>query len=424
MANVIQISSALAMASMIAVAAFAVAGPAKIIDRIDQVIAAKSDELIEVRRDIHRHPEVAGQEERTAGVIAKRLQSLGLEVRTDVGGHGVIGILKGGKPGPVVAYRADMDALASLDPDPVDFPSVYPGVRHVCGHDMHTTVALGIAEALSSVREDLGGTVKFIFQPAEETATGAKAMIKDGALIDPVPDAIFAVHCAPLPTGQFGSQVGMMLPGLDYVQIALSGDGDLGAAAEMCSAVVNGMNTTGGMAPQASVNDEALNAALVPGSFISSGVFSSVAEGDGWSIAGMVRASSEAVHAHAKQGIEEGLLALDLVGVAYKLNYTERAIPAVNNDADLVRAAEKVMRKLGGDQAVLVLEETTPFFSEDFSHFQQDVPGVMFFLGVANEAEGTMALPHHPMFVADEAAIAVGVRTMSMVMVDFLSHRP
>jgi amidohydrolase len=394
--------------------------PATTVERIDQVLESRSDNLIELRRDLHRHPEVAGEEERTARVIADHLRALGLEVSTGVGGHGVVGLLRGDRPGPVVAYRADMDAMATPAPDPVAFASENPGVRHICGHDVHVTVALGIAEVLAAVREDLGGTVKFLFQPAEETAEGARQMIASGALADPVPDAIYAVHCAPLPTGQFGSRAGVMLPGLDVVELTLSGDGDLAAAAEKCSQVIAAVSTTAGMSPPQGAGNDGIETALVPGAFISAGAFRSEADGDRWSITGMVRASSDAMHTQAKHGIEDGFAALDLPGVTYELNYTERAIAAVNNDAELVGQAEAVIRKLGGDQALLVIDELTPFFSEDFSFFQREVPGVLLFLGVSNDANGQLGLPHHPMFVADEDAIAIGVRTMSMVMLDFL----
>jgi hypothetical protein len=159
----------------------------ELLDRMDRRIEGAREELIAVRRDLHRHPEVSGQEERTASVVAARLQSLGLEIQTGVGGHGVVGILRGGRPGPVVAFRADMDAVYSGAPDPVPFASETPGVRHICGHDIHTTVALGIAEAMTAIRDELPGAVKFIFQPAEENVRGAGAMIADGVLEDPAP---------------------------------------------------------------------------------------------------------------------------------------------------------------------------------------------------------------------------------------------
>ncbi|MBK5099343.1 MAG: M20/M25/M40 family metallo-hydrolase, partial [Gemmatimonadetes bacterium] len=147
---------------------------------VDSRLFETRDELIEVRRDIHRHPEVSGREERTAGVVAGRLRALGLDVRTDVGGHGVVAVLRGSHPGPIVAFRADMDAVASRDPDPVDFASTVEGVRHICGHDIHTTVGLALAEGMAAIRDQLAGSVMLIFQPAEENATGARAMLEDG----------------------------------------------------------------------------------------------------------------------------------------------------------------------------------------------------------------------------------------------------
>ncbi len=153
-----------------------------LLERIGRGLESAKEQLIEVRRDIHRHPEPSGQEKRTAGIVAGRLRALGFEVRDSVGGHGVVAILRGGKPGRVAAFRADMDAVRSDSPDPVPFASQEPGVRHICGHDVHTTVGLGIAEGLAAVREDLPGTVVFIFQPAEENIQGARAMIDAGAL--------------------------------------------------------------------------------------------------------------------------------------------------------------------------------------------------------------------------------------------------
>jgi amidohydrolase len=293
---------------------------ASIGENIDRVLQQREAVLIEVRRDLHRHPELAGEEVRTAAVVAKHLRGLGLEVQTEVGGHGVIGLLRGALPGPVVAYRADMDAMASDAPDPVSFGSEAPGVRHICGHDMHVTVGLGIAEVLAASREQLAGTVKFVFQPAEESAEGARAMIVDGAMLDPAPRAIFAVHCAPLPVGQFGSRPGMMLPGLDIITIELTGEGDLSTAAEACAQVVAGVSSTTGLAPDHDGTEDALDAAMEPGSFISAGVFASEASADGWSIRAMARASSEAMHARAKRGVEEGLTALELGDVRYQLD--------------------------------------------------------------------------------------------------------
>jgi metal-dependent amidase/aminoacylase/carboxypeptidase family protein len=167
--------------------------------------------LVELRRDLHRHPELSNQESRTAGIVAARLRQLGLEVRTGVGGHGVVGILRGGRPGPLVAYRADMDAVRSVEPDPVEFRSVVPGVRHICGHDVHVTIGLGLASTLASLKPDLPGSVMFIFQPAEEIARGASAMVNAGLFAKEKPVAIFGLHTAPHEVGRLSSKAGQMM---------------------------------------------------------------------------------------------------------------------------------------------------------------------------------------------------------------------
>jgi metal-dependent amidase/aminoacylase/carboxypeptidase family protein len=171
--------------------------------QITTALAAAIPELIAFRRDLHQHPELSGEEVRTAELVAERLRRLGLEVQTGVGGHGVVGLLQGGRPGPVVAFRADMDAVPSADPDPVAFASLRSGVRHICGHDIHTTLGLALATGFAAVRRDLPGSVLFIFQPAEERATGARAMLTDGvfrlgrpAVVPRVPTSSGAVWTA------------------------------------------------------------------------------------------------------------------------------------------------------------------------------------------------------------------------------------
>ena len=199
-------------AVMVCVAAFPVAAQrASITQRIASYVDASSAEWIAVRRDLHQHPEVSGQEIRTSKIVADRLRKLGLDVRTGVGGHGVVGMLKGGRPGPIVAYRADMDAVRSGAPDPAAFPSLEPGIRHICGHDLHVTIALALASALAQVKAELPGRVMFIFQPAEENATGARAMLNDGLFASVKPDAIFGLHSAPFDAGLVSSKTGLMM---------------------------------------------------------------------------------------------------------------------------------------------------------------------------------------------------------------------
>ena len=190
----------------------ALQAPAALHDRIAAHVTSHEAEFIALRRDLHRHPELSGREARTAGIVAARLKSLGLEVRTGVGGHGVVGILTGGRPGPLVAYRDDMDAVPSTERDPAPFASEVPGVRHICGHDVHVAIGIGLASALASVRQDLPGRVMFIFQPSEERADGARAMIKDGLFtVGRTPVAIFGLHASPLEVGRITSKAGVMM---------------------------------------------------------------------------------------------------------------------------------------------------------------------------------------------------------------------
>lgn len=179
--------------------------------RIAAHLDATAAEWVAVRRDLHQHPELSGQEVRTSKVVADRLRKLGLDVRTGIGGHGVVGVLTGGRPGPLVAYRADMDAVRSTAPDPVAFPSVEPGIRHICGHDVHVTIGLALASALAQVKADLPGRVMFVFQPSEENATGARAMLNAGLFAAGKPDAIFGLHSAPFDAGLLSSKPGLMM---------------------------------------------------------------------------------------------------------------------------------------------------------------------------------------------------------------------
>ena len=381
---------------------------------VEKAVVANEQSLIAFRRDLHRHPELAGQEVRTARVIADRMRTAGLEVATGVGGHGVVAVLKGGRPGPVVAYRADMDAIPTTGPDPVEFRSEDETVRHGCGHDIHVTIAAGMAEALMTVRDEIAGTVVFLFQPAEENGEGAAAMIKDGALEDPKPEAIFAVHCAPLETGIAGSKPGMLLGGLDVVQVRLTGEGDHDAVTEKVTSILAEINTVRAATPGVEGETD----------FTLAGVFQAgpAEDGNGTMVVGMVRCSSEEKHDAAKALIEERLAAIATEGVDIEADYTKYLIPPVMNDADLVADGNAVIERIAGANALFVVDGVTPFFSEDFSQFQQHIPGALYYLGVSNSAQGIVGLPHSPNFVANEDAIAFGVKTMSAILVNYLEN--
>ncbi|WP_143675882.1 M20/M25/M40 family metallo-hydrolase, partial [Streptomyces milbemycinicus] len=206
-------------------------------EAVDAEVARLEPGLIELRRDIHQHPEAPGQEERTAGVVARELRAAGLAVATGVGGHGVVGVLRGARPGRTVAYRADMDAVP-----PGDIVGGGPAAAHLCGHDIHTTVAIGVAQVLARLRRHLSGTAVFLFQPAEEALAGARAMIDAGVLERTRVEEIHALHCGPFPVGRFAVTPGYGLPGQDRGEVTLSGP-DAPDAARRLAAEIGALAT-------------------------------------------------------------------------------------------------------------------------------------------------------------------------------------
>ena len=384
------------------------------LEPIDAALEAVRAELIDVRRDLHRHPELSGEEERTAGIVAQRLSELGLEVRTGVGGHGVVAVLSGGRSGPVVGFRADMDAVLHPAPDPVPFASETPGVRHVCGHDIHTVVGLGIAEALASMRAQIPGTVVFVFQGAEETGTGARAMLAAGALDDPRPAAMFAVHTAPAPVGVMAVGVGQALPGRDLFQLTLSGEGDYEAASREIGELVASFTTIDIAAAAAG--------APVEGDFVLAQILppQPALEDGGRSVVGQFTTGSRESSREAEAALRHRLDTAELGGLEYDLLYQAEFLSGIYNDPALIETSSRVIRSVLGEAALVTSSGTLPFFSEDFGFFQAEAPGVMFWLGVSNPEKGTVGLPHSPGYVADEEAIFVGAKAMAAVLLDYL----
>jgi amidohydrolase len=305
-----------------------------------------------------------------------------------------------------------MDAVRDNSPDPVPFRSEVPGVRHICGHDIHTTVALGVAEALASIRDELPGTVKFVFQPAEENIQGAKAMIADGALDDPAPAAIYAVHTAPLEVGQIGTVEGLGLPGTDVIRIRVSGGEDPAETAGAMARLISGTSTVG---PPGSPEPEG-------DSFIwaNAGSRRDAAAG-GYVVRGSVKASGESEYASAKKQIKDGLKLLAADGVHYDLEYEDRVLADMINDVQLVRDSRVPLERALGAESVIE-SGSTPYFGEDFAFYQQVIPGALYWLGVSNSQKGTVGMPHSPGYVADEESIYVGARAMSAVLLDYLDR--
>ena len=379
-----------------------------IMSRVSTRLSAMQPELVAFRRDLHRHPEASGDEVRTAQRVAARLRALGLEVRTGIGGHGVVGVLRGGKPGPVVAYRADMDAVRTNDPDPVAFRSTTPGVRHICGHDLHTTIGLALASALHAVRQELPGTVVFIFQPAEERATGANAMLAAGVLDNPTAVAIYGLHTAPLNVGQLATISGDLMSGRDGFRIALSGRGDRAAAARAISQILDSLGTiarTQSFAP-------------APRDLIMLESSSDTNTGDARVLFGTIMATS--LSRPRVMTAMADIRALAIPDVSVTVTYQPKVTAGVTNDAALTQRAVDAVAGALGPGATIEMTQIIPAFSEDFGAFQDRVPGVFFFLGVSNPAKGTVGMPHTAEYVADERAIQIGARAMAAVILERL----
>ncbi|MBT8401734.1 MAG: amidohydrolase [Rhodothermia bacterium] len=373
-------------------------------------IESKRAELIEIRHDVHRNPELSGMEERTSALVAARLKGLGWNVRERIGGYGVVATLRGTLPGDrVVAFRADMDAVRSQHRDPVDYRSQKRGVRHICGHDVHTTIALALAEGFSSIRGEYGGTVMLLFQPAEETASGANAMLRDDVFATLKPHAIFAVHTAPFQIGQVATTPGGMMASRDRLTVTIRGTGDIDDVANRVRDRIASHSTVLPEDSFGSVPHDAVYIRMQP----------TLRSGDDVRI---VRATVMLADAQVRKELVAALndgLKMMSDETRVSLEY-DRWIYGVTNDNDLTTRAVKVAAGVLGEGNVILLTQYVPAFSEDFGSFQEVTPGTMFFLGVSNEAKGWVGMPHSPDYVADDEAIFVGARTMAAVMLDAL----
>ncbi|HEX8422889.1 MAG TPA: amidohydrolase [Pyrinomonadaceae bacterium] len=396
--------------------------------RIAQAAEALRTQLIAQRRDFHMHPELSNREERTARVVAERLKSLGFdEVRTNVARHGVVGVLKGKRPGGVVAVRADMDALPIQETNDVPYKSRTAGVKHACGHDVHTTVGLGVAEVLSKMRDEIDGTVKFIFQPAEEGPPvgeegGAPVMIKEGALENPRPQAIFGLHTEPnVQAGQIGYHSGPAMASSDTFNIIIRGKGAHGAQPQAgVDAVVIAAECVLALQHIRSRRIDPLEPLVITLGTINGGTRFNVIANE-VKLTGTMRTHNDAVRERAIGLMRETLMHVTAAyGATFALNF-EGSNPVTYNEPSLVEETLPTIRRVVGAQNTLVLKPFMP--AEDFSYFQKVVPGFYFFLGVGNRAKGISAGWHTPDFDVDEESLVVGVKVMSNVLLDYLDRQ-
>jgi amidohydrolase len=401
--------------------------------RVAAAIARVTPGIVDVRHRIHQHPELGNREFETAKLVAQRLRYLGFdEVRTEVAHTGVIGVLRGEKPGPVVAVRADMDALPVTEDTPYPFKSTLRatylgqevGVMHACGHDVHVAVQLGVAEVLAGMRDEVPGTVLFVFQPAEEGPPpgeegGAALMLAEGAFADPRPSAVFGLHTmASLDVGIVGYTPGPALAAVDQFWITIKGRQSHGASPHLSiDPVVMASQTVMALQTIRSRNLSPLEPSVVTVGRIHGGERFNIIPAE-VELEGTVRTYSTQAQDAVERRMREIVAGVTAAGGgSFELTY-ERGSPPVINDAALAARMRPTLERLLGPDQVVELEPA--MVGEDFSLFANEVPG--FFLRLGVQKPGTASGDHHtPTFQADDSSIPVGIEVMTGLLLDYLS---
>jgi amidohydrolase len=378
-------------------------------------------ELVARRRDFHQHPEIAFEETRTASIIAEELHRLGMEVQTGVAKTGVVGLLEGAHDGPTVLYRADMDALPVQEQNEVEYASRVPGKMHACGHDGHVTIALGVAKLFSQHRDQIKGRVKFVFQPGEEGAGGALAMISAGVLKNPVPDVCLGLHLwTPLPIGTVGVADGAVMSGSSIFTLTIRGKGGHAALPHTtvdpvaCSSqLINALETIVGRRMDAMAGAVVLSVTGVRTSSHSHNIIPESVE-----IKGTFRTfnafTSEMLEQHIRD-VSHSVCESMYCTVDIAIRHL--TIPLVN-DPDITKRLRRVFSRMMDEECLD--EEARTMASEDFSYFLDDVPGTYIFVGASNKQRGLTYGHHHPRFDFDEDALPLSVALMSAAIADYV----
>lgn len=384
-------------------------------------VQAVTADTVALRRELHMHPELGFQEVVTSRIVAERLRALGLAVQTGVAGTGVVGLLRGARPGRCVLLRADMDALPIHEENAVDYRSRVDGVMHACGHDGHTAGLLAVAQVLAGQRDRLSGTVKFVFQPCEESPPGgAKPMIEAGVLEDPHVDACFGLHIwQSLPVGQIGVITGPAMAHSDRFLIRVQGRGGHAAQPHLTvDSVVVASQIVVALQTVVARSASPLHPAVVTVGSLHAGTTYNVIA-DSAELRGTIRSFDDETRALLPRRVEavaRGIAAA--FGAEITWEYLQ-GYPACVNDAamaDLVRAA---CREVVGAERVVQPEPTMG--GEDFAYFLRARPGCFWFVGSRNEARGLTYGHHHPRFDIDEAALPIAIESLVAVTLHYLS---
>ena len=425
-----RLSTIIAM-TLVAVAPARAQRPDPLTAEIDRRAGALAAKVTEWRHDIHRNPELSNQEVRTSKLVADHLRSLGIQVRTGVGGNGVVGVLKGGLPGPVVALRADMDALPVAELADVSYKSairttyngVETGVMHACGHDMHTAILMGTAEVLSGIKAQLSGTVVFLFQPAEEAPPtgGAGPMIAAGAMDDPKVDAVFGLHVGTGQLGMVSARSGAISAASDQLRIVVHGRQTHGAFPSngvdpivVASQIVLGLQTI----VSRQVNLSTAPAVVTIGAF-QGGLRENIIPDSVWMI-GTIRTHDEGMRKLIHERVKRTAEGIAMSGGATADVTIVRGYDVTQNDTLLTQKMVPTLQRVAGAGMFQVGPPSSA--GEDFSRFASRAPGVFVNLGVTPPDRDwrTAASNHSPLFVGDDKALPIGVRIMTSLAVDYL----
>lgn len=420
--------------SLITITTFAQLNP-KLQAKLDQQAKEMEAQVIEWRRHFHEFPELSNRETKTGAYIAAHLKKLGIEVQYPVAKTGVVGLLKGGKPGPVIALRADIDALPVTERNSLPFASKErttfngqeTGVMHACGHDTHTAILMAVAEILSKNRNELKGTIKFIFQPAEEGAPageegGAALMVKEGVLENPKVDVIFGMHIQSIsPLGRITYRPAGMMAASDWFSITVKGKQSHGAAPWMgvdpiviAAQIVSGLQTI--VSRQTDLTKEA--AVITIGRF-QAGVRENIIPEEAY-MGGTIRTLDNAMQDAIHEKIRLTATKIAESGGATAEVVIEKKAPLTYNDPALTEKMVGSLRKAAGVENVIRINAVTG--SEDFSEFQKKVPGLFFFVGAMPPDQDPTKVPAHhtPDFMIDERGMLTGLRAMLNVTMDYM----
>ena len=379
-------------------------------------------EVVAVRRDLHQHPELGFEEERTAALVAQTLRALGLEVHTGIGRTGVVGVLHGARPGKTIMLRADMDALPIEEENAVPYRSATSGTMHACGHDGHVAMLLGAARLVVARRADVAGTICFLFQPAEDGKGGARAMVEDGVLERFGIERAYGLHLASAhPVGQVGFHEGPFYASSDSIEITIEGRGGHGAAPHLSvDPVYTAAQFVVALQQVVSRNIDPVEPAVVTIGAIHGGTTHNVIPGR-VRLLGTVRAFDASVRAAMAERIERVLRGVcESTGATYAFEYLWR-YPVTSNDVEQTRYVRALAVNVVGAEQVADVPRLMG--AEDFSFFAERVPACFFTIG-SNGGPQSAFPHHHARFDVDESAFGAGVRMMAALALDAPTHAP